>query len=440
MEERPVASHDPFFLNSRFPRAEHLFAVRSRSLQELREDCVVVLDTNVLLTLYEAKTPATLEDCGRIYRDLSAAGRLIIPGQVAREFVIHRSRKLGELYQQISSQKLSSPHALDHPVLSSFEETRRLSELQSDTSRAITRWNETVDSQLAVIEHWNWNDPVSTLYRECFVNSAIHDAESDRGVILQDLERRIALKIPPGYEDKGKEDRGLGDVVIWHTIIDAGKHRQCNMVFVSHDRKKDWWHKVNGHALYPRFELLEEYWRASDGKIFQVASLADLVETFGGSEAAIEEVREIESQSFIDYAVWEDSLSHAQDVQLILTWVAGAFGDTGPFSYGIRGFDFVFEHDSRRIGVSVVRQGGLLERWLDGFSVWMERLPQRMGFASLAMIVFIVDEPSVTDALVQRFEARLPSLPMLRMVIGLVWRGGFLPIRDVPGEGWRNFT
>src|SRR5258708_25844127 len=102
--------YDIFIAQSVYPEAASIFTSQLKSLEEIKDDCYIVLDTNVLLAPYiigkeDPGKNDLLEACQRIYRSLIEKKRLTIPGQVAREFANRRVDKIGELYQQLSDKK-----------------------------------------------------------------------------------------------------------------------------------------------------------------------------------------------------------------------------------------------------------------------------------------------------------------------------------------------
>ena len=79
--------------------------------------------------------------------------------------------------------------------------------------------------------------------------------------------------IPPGYKDAGKEDSGIGDLLIWHTILELGKVHKKSVIFVSGDEKPDWFKQSQNvalhlRALFIRIEpfLLEEEGSSHNGQ------------------------------------------------------------------------------------------------------------------------------------------------------------------------------
>jgi hypothetical protein len=80
--------------------------------------------------------------------------------------------------------------------------------------------------------------------------------------------RRLLAKEPPGYRDAGKGDRAAGDYLVWAQLIDEAKARGHDTVFVTSDKKDDWWRKEGGAWLGPRIELSDEFGRLTDRRIF----------------------------------------------------------------------------------------------------------------------------------------------------------------------------
>lgn len=89
-----------------------------------------------------------------------------------------------------------------------------------------------------------------------------------------------------------------------------GKIHKKDALLVSGEEKPDWWHKSEGQPLYPRFELFDEYRRASGGRSFHIASFSKFLDLYGASEQVVEEVRQTEIQeSAIHATMVADSLA-----------------------------------------------------------------------------------------------------------------------------------
>jgi hypothetical protein len=96
--------------------------------------------------------------------------------------------------------------------------------------------------------------------------------------------------IPPGYKDEGKEQNAIGDYLIWLTILDIGKSKQLPVLFVSGDEKSDWYHQSESQALYPRYELVDEYRRASGGHQFHMVNFSGFLDLFGATRYCLKTI------------------------------------------------------------------------------------------------------------------------------------------------------
>jgi hypothetical protein len=95
-KKAPLAATDAFWLTDLYPDAAALFSHQQASLEVIIEDCIVILDANVLLWPFELEN-ASVEDIAKVYKTLAAQNRLVVPGQAAREYYKHRSQKVAAL-------------------------------------------------------------------------------------------------------------------------------------------------------------------------------------------------------------------------------------------------------------------------------------------------------------------------------------------------------
>ncbi|MBZ9761321.1 hypothetical protein LB553_10585 [Mesorhizobium sp. CA8] len=90
-------------------------------------------------------------------------------------------------------------------------------------------------------------------------------AEPDQQEIerrVKEAQRRIQGKIPPGYMDKGP-----GDYLIWAELKEKARTANVPILFVTDDRKEDWWLEQSGKTIGPRPELRQEF-LADTGQMF----------------------------------------------------------------------------------------------------------------------------------------------------------------------------
>jgi PIN like domain len=140
------------------------------------------------------------------------------------------------------------------------------------------------------------------MYSSLFSKGVVLDVEIKEDVLRQRIEKDCKYKLPPGYKDASKPDMGVGDVIIWFTILEIGKKYKKSVVFVSLDQKADWWSQSEGSPLYPRFELVEEFRRISEGQSFHILKFSSFLDLYGASKEVTEEVRQEEVQFRIEHS------------------------------------------------------------------------------------------------------------------------------------------
>lgn len=294
MSEANKPFPDPLVRQRMFPDAAQIFEFAPTHVDDALRDGIVVVDTNVLVVPYTTGR-ASLEQIRRTYERLTKEDRLRIPGQVAREFADNRAEKLKTLFQQLSRKRDINVSRSEYPLLESLPEYSEVVQRELDIINAITAYRKAISTLLDTVAAWHWDDPVSVMYRALFTASMVVDPEIDRDSILQELKYRQQHRIPPGYKDASNEYSGIGDLLIWKTLLQIGRDVSRHLIFVSGDEKTDWRYQSENRPLYPRFELLEEYRIASGGKSLLIVSFAELLERFGAPAQVVAEVRQEES-------------------------------------------------------------------------------------------------------------------------------------------------
>ncbi|MCF7809819.1 PIN domain-containing protein [bacterium] len=260
--------------------------------KQLWGNCTFIFDTNFLLNLYRHPHDARDEVITILE---SIKERIWIPNQVALEY--HRNR-----HKIISDQKIKFQKSKDlfselknelnkkiikdglkrlHPFIDYDKYCKMIDdfiskihkELDDGDSRQPDIFNED-DILIKLTELFgdNVGAPIST--------------QKELDDIFKEGENRYRLGIPPGFRDKGKEKdkdsasysygglimkKKFGDLLIWHQIKEFAKLEDIKfIIFVTDEKKDDWWYEVSGKTIGPRPELVDEIERESHVSLFHM--------------------------------------------------------------------------------------------------------------------------------------------------------------------------
>ncbi|WP_433890575.1 PIN-like domain-containing protein [Streptomyces sp. CA-111067] len=269
------------FVEYRTPSAE--------DYRRLFDEGLVVVDTNVLLTLYRSNH-RTRDDLLTVLERLGE--RLWVPHQVLVEFWRNRE----------------NPSVLGHHRARAREVHAALSKAGRSANDALDRWLKQVhvgdeaEISATIAEHRGRLDGVLQSIQSLIAGQADGDAlagasDTNADPVLARLERIFAGRVgppltqeqheaavreakrrgeaeePPGYEDfKNKpEDLATGDYLVWEQILVEGALRSCEVLLVTGDSKEDWWRLRDGDVpARPRAELVREMLERTGHRLFMV--------------------------------------------------------------------------------------------------------------------------------------------------------------------------
>jgi len=296
-EENQENILNPFWLREVFPDPQGIFSVSHKKIDEIKSDCFVALDANVLLLPYKLEN-ISLQDVIKVYRKLSDESRLVIPPQAAREFAKHRASKVSEIVKYLREQSSLSGPILKKKVGALNEHAGYLAVKQE--VEALCAQIQTVQKKIRDVADEIamdvGEDPVSVAYRGVFQNAVCSEPQdcSNETDFNTELRARYQSKRPPGYKDSKKEDSGSGDLIIWKTLLQEGKTRAKDCIFVTGDEKTDWYVQSEG-PFQPRLELIEEY-REATARCLHIIPLSKLLKLFEASEEAIASIAKAEDR------------------------------------------------------------------------------------------------------------------------------------------------
>ena len=233
--------------------------------KEVWETGLIVFDANVLLNLYRYSS-GTADEFFKVLSDNKE--RLWLPEQVAYEFLKNRFSVISEqvnaykkAQESLESLQESFSGTRGHPFISDRVKRNYDKAAQS----VIDELKKNMESQDALV----LSDAIQLRVSEIF-DGRIGDCFSDEEItkLSDEGRKRYEHKIPPGYKDGGKHSNPIsveefrsqyGDYFLWQQLINFAREKEKSIIFVTDDRKEDWWLKQRGKLLGPLPALVEEF-------------------------------------------------------------------------------------------------------------------------------------------------------------------------------------
>ncbi len=288
---------------------------------QLWQEGLFVFDANVLLNLYRYRRSTQEKLIETI--SLIPANRSWLPYQAALEYqenrlsVIKQQKKAYDAVKQLlqrNGKKIASDlHEFTrHPVLEVDGWVDRIDKYFHRISGEIERHEKS---------HPDWleSDPIREKLTEMFEGQI--GAPYDDKTLQEKYKlgsERYDLQRPPGFADEKKEDnKKYGDVVLWFQIIDKAREAQLPIIFVTDDRKDDWWRMAEGKIIGPRPELVHEIFGEAGVLFYMYPSdrFMHFAEDYLGAsdvDAAITEVELVRHSDERTRKALTKSLMHAQ--------------------------------------------------------------------------------------------------------------------------------
>jgi hypothetical protein len=245
----------------------------------LWKQCTFIFDTNILLDFYQHRKE-TREDFFKILDNIK--DRLWIPHQVALEY--HNNMDKEKLQAKVkfdSAKKFLDQitEDIEKKLSTDFSLQWFCHETVKEMIEDVKKVSDTLGIKLASYKEelikGNEIDEISDKIADLFdkkVGKIPSQEELEK--IYSDGEKRYEICRPPGFSDIKKDKNkdksfyiheGLvfkkiyGDLIIWKQILEEVKDKPLtHIIFVTDDRKPDWWREEHGRTIGPRPELIEE--------------------------------------------------------------------------------------------------------------------------------------------------------------------------------------
>jgi hypothetical protein len=242
------------------------FSNRTAVDEQLWDDCIFVLDANVLLSLYRY-SDTTRRELLQVFSSL--ADRLWIPYQVAAEYLSNRLSVIGDqvkVYDDAIKKIDSLRKSLQTQNQPPFVSGDVLGEAESIFSKldAELAGNKKLHEQRINLDEIK--DELEILLEEKVGAGFTREKLEEIMVVGKG---RYEERIPPGYRDikKGGEStlfsdrcKPYGDYIVWLQIIERATELAKSVVFVTGDVKEDWWETYQGKTVGPHPQLAQEFY------------------------------------------------------------------------------------------------------------------------------------------------------------------------------------
>lgn len=268
------------------------------------QSSLFVLDTNILLSLYRY-SDGTRRELFRLLSILKT--RLWLPHRAAHEYLTNRlsvidaqEKSYNETIKTIASLEQSLRSARQHPFVSE----KTMEKISNVFTQLCTELEYNKEAHTKRIE----NDQIKESIADLFDGKVGPEYSNQRlEEIILEGERRFKEKTPPGYKDVSKATDGesllerarkYGDLILWYQVIDQASAENRGIIFITDDRKDDWWERFKGKTIGPRPELVREFLdlTGSSFYMYQADRFLELArENLNEeiSEESVEEIREV---------------------------------------------------------------------------------------------------------------------------------------------------
>ncbi|WP_140162494.1 PIN-like domain-containing protein [Billgrantia desiderata] len=281
------------------------FKPDSDEIDHIWKNGILTVDANVLLDLYRyhENTRNSLLDSLQSFE-----GTLWITRQASEEFFRNRNsvivsahKKFKEAKDEVEKLRTTIEASVNQLKGNRIIPDKLADKLLEDILPVINSTQDTIEETKKNHPNFLKEDTVLEKVASLFVGSVGSPfPDSDLDSIKSEADRRKNEKIPPGYLDDAKDgERPYGDFFLWKQIIDYSKESNKPIVFVTSERKEDWWEKISGRTTGPRPELLREAFEHSGQRIliYQTDRFLEYSSQRTGKDVdakAVEEIRAVD--------------------------------------------------------------------------------------------------------------------------------------------------
>lgn len=248
---------DRFF--AYYPRSE-------QTVKDIWQNSTVVFDANILLNIYRMNRTGR-DEFFTVLGNPVLAPRLWMPYQVFEEFLRRRIQVIQQSGNELRKGKNDMLNKIEALRTNWAERLQFHRELAQSLTSATESFRDDVKT---IYQRYDGRDSDTTADHDPILDQLTSTYSTKVGEripwdeqleIFERAELRFKYEIPPGFKDDSKQDyRRFGDVVIWEELIRHARSASRHVIFVTEDRKRDWWQEreLSG-GLEPHPQLLMEF-------------------------------------------------------------------------------------------------------------------------------------------------------------------------------------
>jgi hypothetical protein len=236
-------------------------------IEEAWNKGIFAFDANTLLNLYRY-TDNTRTDFLNALKTIK--DKLFLPFQAAYEYQNNRLEVIESIENSYEELYDIFPENFEKHLVSQINKykkhpsilTEKIIKLHGEFLANLTK---ELNKQKTKHPDFRTKDDVLDELTDLFDNSVGEEfSKEDLLKIYKEGETRYLNEVPPGYKDlsnkKGKGQRHIyGDLIIWKELINNTKNKKQPLIFITDDRKEDWWTIQKGKTIRPREELIKEF-------------------------------------------------------------------------------------------------------------------------------------------------------------------------------------
>jgi predicted nucleic acid-binding protein len=280
--------------------------------KKLWDDCLFVLDTNVLLNFYRY-SEKTSKDFFSILEKIS--DRVWVPYQVAYEYhknrleeISNKKRSYRDLCKIIEDTQKKLVVEIKkyerHPYIEISSLENKVDDCFSDIKKQI---EEKEKGHPDLIKEDPIREKISILLKGK-IGQKFSDEQLEE--TYKKGRKRYDEKVPPGFRDQEKGGNSqYGDLVLWFEIIEKAKQTNKPVILVIDDNKEDWWTILQKETIGPRPELIQEFFSEANSQfyMYKPEQFMHYAGEYLGQKfdsKTVDEIREISKEKIVSPSVF----------------------------------------------------------------------------------------------------------------------------------------